>query len=117
MLRLAHSLFVEETTCVNVCRFLRAVSSACDEKREEKGEREVDSRRTSYCETLNNRFNVFCGDLLLLYVGISGRVERVRSFFFFFKRDKSLFNENENDNLCGEFLSKFFSLTWRIIDD
>lgn len=82
MLRLAHSLFVEETTCVNVCRFLRAVSSACDEKREEKGEREVDSRRTSCCETLNNRFNVFCGDLLLLYVGISGRVERVRSFFF-----------------------------------
>lgn len=82
MLRLAHSLFVEETTCVNVCRFLRAVSSACDEKREEKGEREVDSRRTSCCETLNNRFNVFCGDLLLLYVGISGRVERVHSFFF-----------------------------------
>lgn len=88
MLRLAHSLFVEETTCVNVCRFLRAVSSACDEKREEKGEREVDSRRTSCCETLNNRFNVFCGDLLLLYVGISGRVERVRSFFFFLNEIK-----------------------------
>lgn len=105
-------------TCVNVCRFLRAVRHAMKKKKKRENERLILRGRVVAKHWIIGLM-FFCSDLLLLllllYMGINGRVGQVHSFFFsFFKWIKDFYLLKKENDVSRMFCHDRMKSLWRI---